>query len=183
VLVGLYASLEKKRLDLSDPSIDLYAAWNIPPSKQGLEKAGLAIPPQITDRGIKINNHQDYSSTITTAGCISPWHIDQCNCGTLILVVDGFKLFIVCPPTEKNRKYFESIDCFGDPSRVKDALNELEQLRYYVVRAGDMFVLPPGELHAVISPVNSAITAWLCHKDDWEKDIDELMQWEKRDRS
>ena len=36
-------------------------------------------------------------------------------------------------------------------------------------------MLPPGQLHAVVSPVNSAITAWLCHKDDWEKDIDELM--------
>ena len=29
VLAGLYASLHKKHLDLSDPSVDLYAPWNM----------------------------------------------------------------------------------------------------------------------------------------------------------
>jgi hypothetical protein len=95
-------------------------------------------------------------------------------------MVLGFKLIIVCPPTDHNLVEFSKIDIFGDLERVKPALSKFEGVYYYIVREGDMFVLEPGSLHTVLSPVNSALVGWKCYKSEWVNDLDRLMSWDKK---
>jgi hypothetical protein len=38
----------------------------------------------------------------------------------------------------------------------RNGLENMEQPTYQILKSGDMTVLPPGQLHAVVSPVNAA---------------------------
>ena len=179
VVISLYASLLPD-FNSSNHNISPYSAWSIPPSKNGLQTVPRTIPKKMIDSGIILVNDEDYSTTITPAGSITGWHYDRCDAGTVLQMLDGFKLFIVCPPTPNNMRHFSTICRMEVLDQVEKGLHEFEDVRYLVARAGDMFVLPVGELHLVISPVNSAVGGWYCVKDEWKSRVVTLKAWEKK---
>jgi hypothetical protein len=78
----------------------------------------------------------------------------------------------------KNLEIYSEIDNFGEVERVETALRKFEKVCFYVLRTGDMIVLEPGALHAVLSPVVSAVGGWICYKKEWADFFRGLMNWD-----
>ena len=167
----LLASLFAFHIDSSiDPTLlEPLAAWSIPPTSRLLNL--IRLPQQIQLDGIQIDP-SSYSTTMTPAGNLSSVHIDQFDAGSLVVLLTGMKMFVTWPSTEHNLKWFAENDFFGDVSRIVDAGEKLERGKYFLLeKPGDMIVLRPGELHAVLSPVNSAVGGWKCQKNEWQEEI------------
>jgi hypothetical protein len=64
----------------------------------------------------------------------------------------------------------------------RNGLENMEQPTYQILKSGDMTVLPPGQLHAVLSPVNAAVGGWTCYKEEWRGYIDMLLRLGKESR-
>ena len=156
------------------------AVWSVPASKDGMQRLPLDLPNELSDNGIWIPNISEFSTTVTPAGTISSWHLDQFHCGTILIMLEGFKLFAICPPIESNLGIFSEIDNFGNLDDVLPKLQRFEQVRYSVLRAGDIAILDPGELHMVLSPVNSVVGGGRCYKKEWRGEAVRLMNWEMK---
>jgi len=109
-----------------------------------------------------------YSTTVSPAGMFSTWHIDQTWGGTLLVALDHPKLFVICPPTKRNLEVYDEIDKFGHIDQSIEALSKFEQVSYIVLIKGDIYILPPGYIHMVLSMRNSAVGGWVCFKAEWE---------------
>lgn len=81
------------------------------------------------------------------------------------------KLIVRWPPTISNLAWLSRNDYFGGIDRILSAVNELEHPTYEILEAGDLSVLDPGTMHAVLSPVNSAVGGWEWVKvgGDWKE--------------
>jgi len=166
-----------------DPSTDTTATpahatsiWSIPPTADGLQQWTSMIRGQMirANRGLGIDTV--YSTTVSPAGMFSTWHIDQTWGGTLLIGLDHPKLFVTCPPTEKNLEVYDKIDEFGHIDESIKALSKFEQLSYIVLIKGDVYILPPGYIHMVLSMRNSAVGGWVCFKAEWADMARDLSQ-------
>ena len=108
-----------------------------------------------------------YSTTVSPAGMFSTWHLDQTRGGTLAIALDHPKLFVMCPPTQRNLEVYDKIDEFGHINQSIEALSKFEQLSYIVLTKGDVYIIPAGYIHMVLSMRNSAVGGWVCFKAEW----------------
>jgi hypothetical protein len=151
------------------------ALWAVPSDRNGIEE-NLTIPSAIQDDEYKVDIKSSYTTTTTTAGTCSSVHPDQFRKGSLLVMLTGIKLFITWPPTRMNLEWLARNDYFGGVHRILDGLDKMEQPTYHILKSGDMTVLPPGQLHAVLSPVNATVGGWTCYKDEWKDYIDMLLR-------
>jgi hypothetical protein len=143
--------------------------WSIPStSEDGLKPWSERARKELTTSNPSLAIDTFYSTTVSPAGTISTWHVDQFYSGTLLVGLDLPKLFVMCPPTEKNMEIFSKIDHFHYTDESWEAISKFEDLSYIVLTKGDVYLLPPGYIHMVISMRNSAVGGWKCYKPEWE---------------
>ena len=142
--------------------------WSIPATADGLQPWSSMIRDQLAIANPSLVIDGVYTTTVSPAGMFSTWHIDQTWGGTLLVALDHPKLFVMCPPTERNLEVYYKIDEFGHIDLSIGALSKFEQLSYIVLIKGDVYILPPGYIHMVLSMRNSAVGGWACFKAEWE---------------
>jgi hypothetical protein len=147
-----------------DPTTNTAAAaargtsiWSIPVTTGGLQEWSVQAREQIENANPGLIIDPEYSTTCSPAAMISSWHIDQTYGGTVLVGLDNPKLFLICPPTEKNMAIYSKIDEFGYTDQSYQALLDFEQLSYIVLTKGDVYILPAGYIHMVVSMCNSAV--------------------------
>lgn len=141
--------------------------WSIPATADGLQNWTSMIRDQLVIANPSLVIDTVYSTTVSPAGMFSTWHIDQTWGGTVLVGLDHPKLFVMCPPTERNLEVYDEIDEFGNINLSMRALSKFEELSYIVLIKGDVYILPAGFIHMVLSMRNSAVGGWACFKAEW----------------
>ena len=92
--------------------------------------------------------------------------------------MSGIELFLPWPPTPANLKCFAENDYFGHNERKNRRNISPTGTEFHGNERESAEVLPPGMLHAVISPANSAVGGswgWECFKLEREQAVKEMM--------
>lgn len=84
------------------------------------------------------------------------FHLDFAGTSVYYNLISGNKMFILFPPTESNLKKYADWCCNVDQGSIflGDLLTEGVAME---LRAGDLFMIPSGFIHAVYTPVDSLI--------------------------
>ena len=117
--------------------------------------------------------------TATPAGTISDPHIDQTGSGTLLFEVFGIKLFIAWPSTPHNLRWMTNKYGTSRGTILNVALKSLENPFYFILQRGQYQILGPGYIHAVFSPINSAVAGMKVVHSDFREEAEKAMEWEK----
>lgn len=65
-------------------------------------------------------------------------------------------------------KYFSLIHCLKKGELIVNALKTLPGLKWTILdEPGQYLVMEPGQIHAVVSPLNSAVSGWSFVVSDW----------------
>jgi hypothetical protein len=147
-------------------------------SKDGLKQWSKSARKELITSNPSLVIDTSYSTTVSLAGTISNWHVDQFYSGTLLVALDRPKLFVMCLPTEKNMEIYSKINYFHHTDGSREAISKFEDLSYIVLTKGDVYLLPSGYIHMVISTWNSAVGGWKCYKPEWEDVARRLTKWE-----
>lgn len=100
-----------------------------------------------------------YGTVISPAGAITAPHIDHTMVPVLFTMFFGLKVFIFWPATAKNLQIYGDLGLHRNAfaSSVQLGLERLESGQCSLLKEKDIFVLPPGGIHAVLSISNSAL--------------------------
>ena len=143
-----------------DPQVRPFVLWALDLPADGELSRRIRIPDEYKvgyvfrsrDEGDPAMN-----ATITAAGSISEPHIDQAGCASFLIELLGRKIFVIWPPTPKNLKWFSGMYGLHNGAIFESALEQLEQPECVIYEQSQIDILPPGYIHGVLSPENSAI--------------------------
>lgn len=134
--------------NLADPSakIDLVAVTQVNFTHKGLGGCHFLLP----DKGCVGG---DWTSTLTSPGCITHPHVDYYGSRQYLVHFKGDKLWLLWPPTEKNLAWYRERHLgVMDHRRTLLAIRELEGLQTCLFSGvEEAFVLNPHVIHACIS--------------------------------
>ena len=163
-----------------DPSTKPYCIWDLTLNPDGELRKLISIPDQYQQGYVwKVRGDSAaFSATITQPGSIAEPHMDQSGSASLLNELLGRKLFVVWPPTPKNLEWFS--DKYGSFSgSIFDiALEQLEEPYCLVLEQGECDLVPPGHIHGVLSPTNSAIAGVPIVHFNLREEAERVMQWE-----
>lgn len=91
---------------------------------------------------------------MSPAGSFTDWHVDFGGSSVWYHLVEGEKIFALCPPTERNLKAFKAWASSPRQGRTNFTAHT-EGCRKVVVRAGETVLIPGGWPHAVFTPEHS----------------------------
>lgn len=91
---------------------------------------------------------------MSPAGSFTDWHVDFGGSSVWYHLVEGEKVFALCPPTERNLKAFKAWASSPRQGRTLFTAHT-EGCRKVVVRAGETVLIPGGWPHAVFTPQHS----------------------------
>ena len=92
-----------------------------------------------------------------TAGSYTDFHIDFGGTSVWYHIVEGEKLFYVLPPTKANLRKFEDWSCSAAQSALFFPDVAPGPCMRVHLKAGDTFLIPPGWIHGVYTPVDSVV--------------------------
>lgn len=117
-----------------DPSTNTIATpahatslWSIPATAEGLQQWSEAMREELARMNPSLIIDEVYTTTMSPAGMFSTWHIDQTWSGTVLVGLDVPKLFIMCPPTERNMEEYDKGDEFGNFDKALESLSKFDQ--------------------------------------------------------
>jgi len=159
----------------------LYAVWDLQLNPNGDLAHKISIPDEYKRGSIfKLleNGKPDIRATITPAGTISEPHIDQSGSGTLLIELQGIKMFVIWPPSKKNLANFEPFDGSQKTGDLEALLEVLEKAECLILEQGECHLLGPGYIHGVLSPMNSAVAGVRVVRESLRTGAREVMEWE-----
>lgn len=121
------------------------------------------------------------SSVITPAFTITRPHLDGCGSGQILMVTYGCKIVFWWEMTEEMMGLFENLHCASRGEYTSIAISTWPNMKWAILRCGEYIEMSPGTVHAVVSPMNSAVSGWTYVQSEWFKDTDllkTLMNWE-----
>jgi hypothetical protein len=185
----------------SDPATDVnkrqhvpFTAWGVRATDNGLLSCGFRIPQSLQCPTVFLspvgNGHKLpaemrkerplFHTILTPAGTITDIHDDSPMVGTLLVVVRGKKVIFSWPGTDANRKYFKDAHGVEHFLRLPEAVSKMpDGFKLTILNPGDALAMPPGTIHAVLSPINSAISCWEYVNAEWlgDDEIQEGAEW------
>ncbi|CAR21186.1 [Histone H3]-lysine-36 demethylase [Lachancea thermotolerans CBS 6340] len=93
---------------------------------------------------------------MSVGNAYTDFHLDFAGTSVYYKVIFGSKKFILFPPTPHNLKAYESW-CGNDHQNLIFLGDQLEQGVAMELRAGDLFMIPSGFIHAVFTPQDSLV--------------------------
>lgn len=141
-------------LECSDP---LLGALTIPATNLGLGKCSLTAG---TFEGsadhvyeCKKDKIPTWLSSINPRGSITDPHIDYCGCSQVVQHISGRKLWLFWPPTTHNLQLFckKYVSGTNQTFSMMTAIEEFESIEILLVQDREIFVMPAGMIHAVIT--------------------------------
>ena len=163
-----------------DLSTKPYCIWDLMLATDGELRKLISIPDEYQQGYVwKITgNSAAFSVTITLPGSIAEPHMDQAGSASLLNELLGRKLFVVWPPTPNNLKWFS--DKYGSFSgSIFDiALEQLEEPYCLMLEQGGYELLPPGHIHGVLSPRNSAVAGVPIVHSNLRDLAERVLKWE-----
>ena len=104
-------------------------------------------------------------SVITPARWVTNVHLDFMFSGVITLILFGHKVFFFWPSTAHNLEYFRKHERTGGKTGGLDkAVTQMTGGWMRFFKEGDAFYNPAGQLHAVLSLSDSAITGYLAER-------------------
>ena len=167
--------------DPHDSSVRAYCIWDLPLATNSALRSLMLIPDEY-QQGYIFKTIDDQTRaitiTITPPGTIADCHLDQTGSGTLLTQLLGSKLFIIWPPTAKNLAWFSNKFGLNYGTMLDAALEELESPFCLFLEQGQYYLLGPGYIHAVLSPMNSAIAGVPVVHSNLRSEAEMAMAWE-----
>ena len=120
-------------------------------------------------------------SVITPAGTITCPHCDNTGSGHIILLTYGIKLVLWWDCDPEVLKYYGDIHCLKKGQLSLNAVKTWPGLKWAILdEPGQYLIMEPGQIHAVLSPVNSAVSGWSFAISDWIENgkLGKMMDWE-----
>ena len=154
-------------------------------SKSGFRKCVEDLPAEIQAEGIFYKSREDGSSmlydVVTSGSCISPPHSDNSGSGHIILQSYQTKLIIWWNVTDEILEKYGKLHCrniVGDPTLT--AIRTWGEFHWVVLKPGEYLCMNPGQIHCVVSSVNSAVSGWKFVSSEWLKsgNLRKIMSWE-----
>ena len=144
--------------------------------------------PKILERGdVQMRMRSDGSpllySVFTPAGTVTSPHCDNTGSGHVIMLSYGVKLVFWWDSSPAVLEEFSRIHCLRKGEHSVNAVKTWPGLKWAILQEpGEYVVMEPGQIHAVVSPVNSAVTGWSFVMSDWLENgkLSEMMDWEMR---
>jgi hypothetical protein len=131
----------------------------------------------------KEEGEMQWEGFFTPAGSITGPHVDAAGYGNLIVGVYGWKVLVWWDASEEILEEFAAYHCnsdYGDISMM--ALDNWPKgsLHWAVLIPGKYKILPPGTVHMVFSPSNSAVVGFSVGHEDWLKEglVKRIFEWE-----
>jgi hypothetical protein len=120
------------------------------------------------------------TSVMTPAGTITTPHCDNTGRGHVLLETYGCKLVVWWDTTEELWQNYGPIHCKKMGDLTLGAVEMWPGLHWTILYPGDYIFLAPGQVHAVLSPVNSSVSGWTYVKAEWIEngELEERMMWE-----
>ena len=124
-----------------------------------------------------------YFSTIATpAGTITDMHDDCILTASALIIVLGEKLLFTWPNTPDNREYYKNHHGTQNSFALLQAIDRMTRLKATMLRKKEGVIMKRGMIHAVLSPVNSAVSGWVFVDSKWLEEGHEAilsdMNWE-----
>lgn len=154
-------------------------------SKSGFRKCIDELPTEIQAEGIFCKSREDESpmlyGVVTPAPCISPPHSDNSGSGHIILQSYKTKLIIWWDVTDEILEMYSRLHCrniVGNPTLT--AIKTWGEFHWVVLKPGEYLCMDPGQIHCVVSSVNSAVSGWSFVSSEWLKsgNLQKIMSWE-----
>jgi hypothetical protein len=184
LLAALYQLQANPGTKTSGSVVHLASLWSIPITHEnGLKRWSETVHQNLLaeDPDIELG---PFTVTWSPVQTMSDWHLDCTSTGTILIEIDGPKLMLKCPPTDKNLKVFSEMvkDRVDKKKPWEQDFTRFEKLSYIVLIKGDRHEMPPGTLHMVVSLRNAAVGGFECTRREWAGDIDRLQRWDEEDR-
>ena len=132
-------------------------------SKSGFRKCVEELPAEIQVEGTFCKSREDGSpmlyGVVTPAPCISSPHSDNSGAGHIILQSYKTKFVIWWDVTDEILEKYSMLHCrniIGDPTLT--ALKSWGGFHWVVLKPGEYLCMDPGQIHCVVSSVNSAVS-------------------------
>jgi hypothetical protein len=173
--------------DSGDPMRETpFVAMDVPcVSDNGLVGCMTGLPSELTEKGVMVSLSEDretyhFTSVLTPAFTISRPHIDSCGRGQILLLVYGLKLLLWWDGSEALRELFANLHGASKGDYTWTAIKKWPGMRWTILHPGEYILMHPGTIHAVLSPVNSAIAGWYFVKEEWVRSekFRSLLMWE-----
>lgn len=124
---------------------------------------------------------QKFHSVITPAASLTGPRCKNSGSAHIVLQTYGTKLVMWWDCSAEVIKEYEKIHCTQKEDRnCLSAVLHWPGLHWAILEVGDYVVIEPGQVHAVLSPVNSALSGWSFVASKWLRDgiLKERMEWE-----
>jgi len=190
---GVYVDMKTNTIDttigfadlacslIGQPEGQYINAIGIPASKDGLLSCQ-PIRMNVLEKWKPSYQFQEDNIKITScygpAGAITDAHIDSAVLGTIVSVWQGRKIWITWPPTKFNLEAFASKHFENNHRDLIAIINTLQEMKVRLLIPGDAFYMPAGTIHAVLTPVRSAISSVFVAIQDETPVVKSTLVWE-----
>jgi hypothetical protein len=154
--------------DYANPLTEHYTplvAFDVVAHPKGLSRC-IQKKPEIMEReDVCARRHKNETpmlySVVTPAGTITCPHCDNTGSGHIILLAYGVKLVLWWDCNPEVLEHFSLIHCLKKGELSVNAVKTWPGLNWAILEEpGQYLVMKPGQIHAVVSPVNSAVSGW-----------------------
>ena len=155
-------------------------------SDLGLSRCIVNLPLELEKENVHVRQDEEGKpylvSVITPAGSITSPHCDNTGSGHVILGSYGTKLVVWWDTSDILLKNFGDIHCCKKGEVTVGAVKTWPGLHWTILQTGKYLIMEPGQVHAVVSPENSAVSGWSFISLEWLKSgvIERMMGWELR---
>jgi hypothetical protein len=152
---------------------------------QGLSKCVQSKPEVLEREDVCMRTHKNgcplLYSVVTPAGTITCPHCDNTGSGHIILLTYGVKMVLWWDSSPEVLKYFSDIHCLRKGQLSVNAVKTWPGLKWAILdEPGHYLTMEPGQIHVVLSPVNSAVSGWSFVISDWLENgkLGKMIDWE-----
>lgn len=177
-----------------NPSSCSLSVLGIPATEKGILSCNPQVPEQYTDGGQKVpfvldrqakrsktsnTAHPLWEAVVSQPASITTFHIDSHGSGHYIRQISGTKVLCACPCTPKNWELMKPYYLQETPLdkcrsslvlltvRLAELTQAFEGVTVDILNPGNWIILPPGYIHAVISPLMSSLINISMFRSDW----------------
>jgi hypothetical protein len=151
----------------------------------GLQKCMDGLPMTLKSDDVMVYRTEDgtsysFKDVITPALTISRPRVNGYGVGQVFLVAYGVQLVLSWDDSPEVRKIFGELIGSEKVDYTWNAVKSWPGLKWSVLHVGEYVNFLPGTIHAVLSPVNSAVCSWSYMDKSWMKSgtLRDMLTWE-----
>jgi hypothetical protein len=154
-------------------------------SPRGLHKCMDGLPMTLQSDDVMVCRAEDgtsysFKDVIAPALTISRPRVNGYGIGQVFLVPYGVQLVLWWDDSPEVRKIFGELDGSEKVDYTWNAVKSWPGLKWSILHVGEYIPVLPGTIHAVLSPVNSAMCSWSYMEKNWMKSgiLRDMLTWE-----